>query len=448
MAKAKNKFKVINHNAAGIDIGSSVHYACVPEGRDEQRIQKFGCFTVDLHNLAKWLKKCQVRTVAMESTGVYWIPLFQILESYGCEVKLVNARHVKNVPGRKSDVQDCQWLQQLHSYGLLQGSFRPDNQMCVLRSYVRQRASLIENAAKHTQRMQKALIQMNIQLHKVISDINGVTGMKIIKAIIEGEREPEKLAEFRSSNMKNDKPTIAKALTGDYREEHLFVLKQEYAAYTFFQEQIAECDKSIENYYKTFETKSNENRTLNQIRKRKQKNSPDFAIDEDLYRITGMDFTKIPGFDVLSIQTIIAETGINHNKWSTEKHFSSWLGLSPANKITGGKIVGTRTRKVINRAANALRLAAQCVSRSNTALGAYCRRLKKRLGIPKAITATARKLACIFYNMLKYGKEYVEKGIDYYEKVYKDRVMKNLSRKAHEFGYILVKKDKLIEGVS
>lgn len=447
MAKAKNKFTVINHNAAGIDIGAAVHYVCVPEGRDEQRIQKFGCFTVDLHNLAKWLKKCQVKTVAMESTGVYWIPLFQILESHGFEVKLVNARHVKNVPGRKSDVQDCQWLQQLHSYGLLQGSFRPDNQMCVLRSYVRQRANLIENAAKHTQRMQKALIQMNIQLHKVISDINGVTGVKIIKAIIEGEKDPEKLSEFRSSNMKNDKPTIAKALTGDYREEHLFVLKQEYAAYTFFQEQITVCDKSIENYYKTFETKSSENRELNKTRKRKQKNSPDFAVDKDLYRITGMDFTKVPGLDVLSIQTVISEIGINHNKWQTEKHFSSWLGLSPANKITGGKIIGTRTRKVVNRAANALRLAAHCVSRSNTALGAYCRRLKKRLGIPKAITATARKLACIFYNMLKYGKEYVEKGINYYEKLYQDRVMKNLSIKAREFGYVLVRKDELIEGV-
>ncbi|RDD34682.1 Transposase IS116/IS110/IS902 family protein [Wolbachia endosymbiont of Cylisticus convexus] len=318
--------------------------------------------------------------------------------------------------------------------------------MCVLRSYVRQRANLIENAAKHTQRMQKALIQMNIQLHKVISDINGVTGMKIIKAIIEGERDPEKLAEFRSANMKNDKPTIAKALTGDYREEHLFALKQEYAAYTFFQEQITECDKSIEIYYKTFETKSNENGKLNKTRK-KRKNSPDFAIDEDLYRITGMDFTKVPGFDVLSIQTIISETGINHNKWPTEKHFSSWLGLSPANKITGEKIIGTRTRKVVNRTATALRLAAHCVSRSNTALGAYCRRLKKRLGIPKAITATARKLACIFYNMLKYGQEYVEKGIDYYEKLYQDRMMKNLSKKAREFGYILVKNDELIEGV-
>lgn len=447
MTKVKNKLEVMNPDAAGIDVGSAVHYVCVPEGRDKQHIQKFGCFTVDLHNLAKWLKKCEIKTLAMESTGVYWIPLFQILESYGFEVKLVNARHVKNVPGRKSDVQDCQWLQQLHSYGLLRGSFRPDDQICVLRSYVRQRNNLIRSASTHTQRMQKALIQMNIQLHKAISDINGVTGIRIIKAIIEGERNPEKLAEFRSVNMKNDKATIAKALTGDYREEHLFTLKQEYEAYIFFQEQIKECDRSIENYYKTFETQSDESKPVSKA-KGKKKNDPNFTLHEELYRVIGIDFTKVPGFNVLSIQTIISETGINHNKWPTEKHFSSWLGLSPGNKITGEKVFSTKTCKVINRAANALRLAAHCVSKSNTALGAQCRRWKKRLGAPKAITAMARKLACIFYSMLKYGQEYVERGIDYYEKLFQDRVMKNLSKKASELGYILVKKDELVEGVS
>ncbi|ACN95935.1 MULTISPECIES: IS110-like element ISWpi13 family transposase [Wolbachia] len=444
MTKAKSKLEIVNPNASGIDIGSAVHYVCVPEGRDKQRVQKFGCFTADLHNLARWLKKCKVTTVAMESTGVYWISLFQILESYEFEVKLVNARHVKNVPGRKSDVQDCQWLQQLHSYGLLRGSFRPDNQMCVLRSYVRQRKKLTESASTHVLRMQKALIQMNIQLHKVISNITGVTGMKIIEAIIEGERNPEKLAEFRSSNIKNDKATIAKALTGDYREEHLFVLKQELELYNIYQEKIAECDENIENYYKTFETKFCGNKQCSKIKNRSTKNRPNFSIHEELHRVTGMDFTKVPGLDALSIQTIISETGINHNKWPTEKHFSSWLGLSPANKITGEKVFSTRTCRVINRAANAFRMAAHCVSRSNSGIGAYCRRLKKRLGAPKAITATARKLACIFYSMLKHGQEYVEKGIDYYEKLYKERVLKNLSKKASELGYVLTKKHELI----
>jgi len=292
--------------------------------------------------------------------------------------------------------------------------------------------------------MQKALIQMNIQLHKVISNITGVTGMKIIEAIIEGERNPEKLAEFRSSNIKNDKATIAKALTGDYREEHLFVLKQELELYNIYQEKIAECDENIENYYKTFETKFCGNKQCSKIKNRSTKNRPNFSIHEELHRVTGMDFTKVPGLDALSIQTIISETGINHNKWPTEKHFSSWLGLSPANKITGEKVFSTRTCRVINRAANAFRMAAHCVSRSNSGIGAYCRRLKKRLGAPKAITATARKLACIFYSMLKHGQEYVEKGIDYYEKLYKERVLKNLSKKASELGYVLTKKHELI----
>ncbi|WP_353276850.1 IS110 family transposase [Wolbachia endosymbiont (group A) of Agelastica alni] len=445
MKKAKSKLEIVNPNAAGIDIGSAVHYVCVPEGRDEQRVQKFGCFTEDLHNLAQWLKKCKVTTVAMESTGVYWIPLFQILESYKFEVRLVNARHVKNVPGRKSDVQDCQWLQQLHSYGLLHGSFRPDNQMCVLRSYVRQRKNLTESASTHILRMQKALIQMNIQLHKVISHITGITGMKIIEAIIEGERDSEKLAEFRDVRMKNDQSTIAKALAGDYREEHLFTLKQEFELYNIYQEKIAECDRNIEAYYKTFETKSCESKQLNKQKNKNSKSKPSFALYEELHRITGMDFTKIPGFDVLSIQTIISEVGINHSKWPTEKHFSSWLGLSPANKVTGEKVFNTRTRKVINRAANALRIAAHSVGNSKSALGAYYRRLKKRLGAPKAITATARKMACIFYSMLKYGQEYVEKGMEYYETRYKDRTVKNLIKKASEFGYILVQQEELVE---
>lgn len=300
MKRAKSKLEIMNPNAAGIDIGSSVHYVCVPEERDEQRVQKFSCFTEDLHNIAKWLKKCKVTTVAMESTGVYWIPLFQVLESYGFEVKLANARHVKNVPGRKSDVQDCQWLQQLHSYGLIQGSFRPDDQMCILRSYVRQRKNLTESATTHINRMQKALVQMNIQLHKVISHITGVTGMQIIKAIIEGERNPNKLAELRDVRIKSDKSAIAKALTGDYRKEHLFALQQEFELYNVYQEKIAECDKNIESHYKTFEAKveSDESKELSKERSKYRKDKPNFALREELYRVTGIDFTKIPGFDL------------------------------------------------------------------------------------------------------------------------------------------------------
>ncbi|MDE5065722.1 IS110 family transposase, partial [Wolbachia endosymbiont of Drosophila malagassya] len=313
MAKVKSKLEITNPNAAGIDVGSAVHYVCVPEGSDEQRIQKFSCFTEDLYNIAKWLKKCKVNTVAMESTGVYWIPLFQVLESHGFEVKLVNAKHVKNVPGRKSDVQDCQWIQQLHSYGLLQGSFRPDDRMCVLRSYVRQRKNLIENASTHTLRMQKALTQMNIQLHRVISDTTGVTGMQIIKAIIDGESNPEKLAELRDGRIKSDKSVIAKALAGNYRKEHLFTLKQEFELYNIYQEKVAECDRSIEEYYKTFETKSDESKKLGEEKNKYRKSKPNFALHEELYRVTGIDFTKIPGLDILTVQTIISEVGVNYN---------------------------------------------------------------------------------------------------------------------------------------
>lgn len=320
--------------------------------------------------------------------------------------------------------------------------------MCVLRSYVRQRKNLIESASTHILRMQKALIQMNIQLHKVISNITGVTGMQIIKAIVEGERNPDKLAELRDARIRSDKSSIAKALTGDYREEHLFALKQEFELYNVYQEKIAECDRSIEEHYKIFKTKSGEKELCNKIKHRSTKHRPDFAIHEELHRITGMDFTKVPGLDVVTIQTIISETGINPNKWRTEKHFTSWLGLSPSNKITGEKVFNTRTRKVINRAADAFRMAAYCVSRSNSGVGAYCRRLKKQLGAPKAITATARKIACIFYSMLKYGQEYVERGIDSYNKLYKEKVLKNLGKKAKELGYVLIKKDELAEGVS
>ncbi|WP_338406905.1 MULTISPECIES: IS110 family RNA-guided transposase [unclassified Wolbachia] len=444
----KGELKMINPDAAGIDIGSEVHYACVPEGRSKQRIQKFGCFTEDLHNLAKWLKECGIKTVSMESTGVYWIPPFQVLESYGFDVILVNARHVKNVPGRKSDVQDCQWLQQLHSYGLLQGSFRPDDQICVLRSYIRQRESLIRTAAIHINRMQKALSQMNLQLHKVISDITGTTGMRIIKAIIEGESNPDKLAELKDYRIKSNKSTIAKALTGDYREEHLFTLKQEFKLYNVYQEEIAECDKAIECYYKKFETKPDENKQCSKAKNKSTKNKPNFALHGELYRVIGVDFTGIPGLDVLTIQTIISEVGMNPNKWPTEKHFSSWLGLSPANRITGEKVIGTRTRRVINRAADAFRMAANSALNSKSALGAYGRGLKKRLGTPKAITATARKIACTFYNMLKFGKEYVERGIEYYEKRYKEKIIKNLIKKAKEFGYVMMEKDLIMKEVS
>jgi transposase len=447
--EAKKAFSLIHPDAAGIDIGSETHYVCVPHDRDSQPIKKFKCFTADLIKLADWLSHCKIKTVAMESTGVYWIPVFQILETRGFEVILVNARHVKNVPGRKTDVQDCQWLQQLHSYGLLRGSFRPDDEICILRSYIRQRENLMRSAASHIHRMQKALTQMNLQLHKVISDITGATGVKIIQAILNGEKDPKKLASLKGPQIKSDRETIAKALEGDYREEHLFALKQEYDLYNYYQTKIAECDIQVEQFYQKISSKIDLGKNPLEKRKSKcRKSHPKYDLRKELYRITGLDLTKIPGFDVLTLQTITSEVGFNLNKWPTEKHFASWLGLSPANKITGEKVFCTKTRKVINRATTAFRLAAYAVGKSHSALGAYCRRLKARIGAPKAITATARKLACLFYRMMKFGGKYVEKGMDYYEQNYKDRVIKNLSNKAKTLGYNLVKNEAIPNGVS
>lgn len=421
-------------DAAGIDIGSEVHYVCVPQDRDTQYIKKFGCFTDDIINMANWLKQCKIKTVAMESTGVYWIPVFQILERNGFEVLLVNARHVKNVPGRKTDVQDCQWLQQLHSYGLLRGSFRPNDEICVLRGYIRQHESLTRSAARHIQRMQKAMVQMNLQLHKVISNIVGATGVKIIEAILDGERDPNKLASLKGPLIKNSKDTIAKALHGDYREEHLFALKQEYDLYNIYQIKVEECTKEIEKFLQKMDSRIEPNENGG------KGSSTKFNLKKELYRVSGEDFTKIPGLDVTLLQTIFSEVGLDMSKWKSEKHFSSWLGLSPANKITGEKIFSTRTRKVVSRAATAFRLAAFAALKSKSAIGAYGRRLKSRLGAPKSITAVARKLACLFYRMMKYGRKYVEQGMNYYEQCYANRVIKNLQKRAKDLGFDLVKK--------
>lgn len=441
------KLAVINPDAAGIDIGSRESYVCVPADRDEKNIKKFAAFTSDIKEMAAWLKKCGIKTIAMESTGVYWIPIFQILETNGFKVILVNARHVKNVPGRKTDVKDCQWLQRLHSYGLLNGSFRPEDQICELRAFIRQRDRLIKSASTHVNRMQKALNEMNIQLHHVISDITGVTGMKIIKAIIDGERDTNKLAEFRDNHIKSDEKTIIKALEGNYRKEHLVVLKQELEIYEFYLKQITECDKAIEACYKEFDKRSDSDLTNNKSI-RKGKNTPKFDLRQSLYDATGVDCTQIPGLSELSAQTIVSEVGLDMSKWNTEKHFVSWLGLSPANKITGGKVFDTRTNKVKNKASMAFRMAAFNLGRGKSAMAGFYRRIKGKVGVPKAITATARKLACMFYRLLKYGQDYVEQGIEAYEKKYKETMVINLQKQAARLGFNVVKIEPLLDRVS
>jgi transposase len=430
--------------AAGIDIGSQSHFVAVPEELDSEPVREFSSFTVDLNRMADWLVEIGIQTVAMESTGIYWIPAYEILEERGLVVLLVNARHIKNVPGRKTDVVDCQWIQQLHTYGLLKGAFRPPEEIIALRTYMRQRETLTQQASDQIRRMQKALRQMNLLLDNVVSDIDGVTGMKIIRAIVEGERDPIVLAKFRDGRCKKSEEVIASSLEGHYREAHLFSLKQTVELYDIYQEKITTCDAAIQAQLDSMESKEDK-KDLPPPKKPKTKSSPKFDVRGELYQLTGVDLTRIDGLNENSVLKVLSETGCDVSAWPTEKHFSSWLGLSPGNKITGGKILSGKTKSSANRAAAAFRMAAFGLLNSNSALGAYCRRQRARLGAPKAITATAHKLARTFYSMLKNGSEYVDKGQDYYEKQYHDRIVKGLKKRAAELGFDLITRELLID---
>ncbi len=435
------ELKQVNVNAAGIDVGATVHFVCVPEGRDPQPVRSFGAFTADLEALADWLGQCGVTTVAMEATGVYWIPLFELLEQRGFEVRLVEPSRLKHVPGRKSDVLDCQWIQQLHTFGLLSGSFRPEDSICILRSYVRQRHTLVRSAGRCIQHMEKALTQMNVKLQHVISDITGVTGMAILQAILAGERDPQKLAQLRHERCKNDEATIALALQGNWREDHLFALKQAVDTYRFFHEKLAEVDEKIETQLKTFENKSQGRPLVHRPSQRKRAaNAPAFDVRQYVYTMTGVDLTEVDGLEANTILTVISEIGLDMSRWPTEKHFASWLTLCPGVNKTGGRSQSSsgRTRPSSNRAAAALRVAAHALLHADCALGAYARRMRSRLGAPKAITATAHKLAIIIYNMLKHGKAYVDRGADYYEQQYHAAMVKNLKRRARQLGFELL----------
>ena len=427
----------VNLNAAGIDVGAASHFAAVPEDRSEQPVREFEAFTADLYRLAQWLTECGVETVAMESTGVYWIPLFGVLEERGFQVMLVDPRRIKNVPGRKTDVLDCQWLQQLHTYGLLSGAFRPDEDIRRLRSYLRQRAMLVEYASHHVQHMQKALTQMNLKLQHVISNITGKTGMRIIEAIVMGERDPWKLAGLRDPRTRADQRTIAKSLQGHWREEHIFELTQALELYRGYQVKIDECDQEIERQLERFEDRS-DGTPPGGVGKRTQGNAPRFDLRSHLHRMTGVDLTRIDGVDAFTALKVVSEIGTDMSRWPSAKHFASWLGLSPNNSITGGKVISSKTKASANRAAKALRLAANALHRSDSALGAFLRRKKAHLGSPKAITATAHKLARIFYCMLRYGQQYVDAGTQYYESQYRERALRAAKQRAAQLGYRLV----------
>lgn len=431
----------LNLDAAGIDIGSASHYVAVPPDSDPDPVREFKSFTNDLYRIANWLEECGVDTVAMESTGVYWIPLYDILEERGFNVILVNARQVKNVPGRKTDVLDCQWIQQLHTYGLLRGGFRPDQEFVVLRSYMRQREMLVDCVSTHIQHMQKALSQMNIQLHNAITDITGVTGMRILRAIVSGNCRPHDLAQYRDPRCKASVDEIAESLTGHYRGEHLFCLKQALDFYDITLSKIQECDAEIEKLLKHLELTSPERETglTPKARKRKiNRNEPKFEIRSPLFALTGVDLTTITSIGPHTALKIISEIGTDMTRWPSKKHFASWATLAPQNKITGGKVRSSRTQPSNNRVANALRMAAMTTMRTQTALGAFYRRKAAQIGKAKAITATARKLAEIIYSMLTNGTSYQEPGADVYEQRYRKRVLKNMEKRAKTLGFQLV----------
>ena len=444
--KSKNKdgagsarLPVMRPDAAGIDIGATEIFVAVPPDRATENVHSFPTFTQDLYALADWLKQCGVKTVAMESTGVYWIPLFQILEERGFEVCLVNARHVKNVPGRRTDVCDCQWLQFLHSVGLLRASYRPDQDVCAVRSLLRHRESLVQMAATHVHHMQKALDQMNLQLHHVISDITGQTGLAIVDSILAGERDPQVLAKLRHDRIKASEEVIAKSLVGDYRVEHLFTLRQSLTAYRSYQKFIADCDDEIRQRLQAFQTPDEPTAPAVESGTKAEKTpSADSILRAELRRAFGVDLARVPGIRTGIAQTLFGEIGPDFSKFRSASAFSSWMTICPDNDISGGKVLWAGTRKSKSRAAKALRIAAQSLHHSKSALGDFYRRMRARLGAPKAIIAAAHKLARIIYHMVTTGQEYDETRFAEDQRRYQKRQEGKLRAKAKAMGFTLV----------
>jgi len=429
--------EVMHPDAAGIDIGGSEHWVAISPDRDEQPVRCFECFTADVERMADWLASRGVRSVAMQSTGVYWMPVFEILQQRGMEVYLVNARHTKNLPGRKSDVAECQWLLKLHTFGLLNNSFQPSDEIRAVRTLWRHRGGLVAQASSTIQRMQKALVEMNIQLSTVLSDLSGVSGMAIVQAILDGKRDPRELAALADPQVKASKAVIAKSLQGNWREELLFVLRQEVESYRACQGSIAACDVKVQELLQRFDAKVDLQTQPIGPRpkgKRARGNAPKFDLRTELYRLTGVDWSQVDGIDVQVAQTVIAEVGIDLKEFSSEKHFTNWMGLCPRNETSGGKVLDRRTPKVVNRAKVAFRQAASALIRSESYLGAQYRRLRARLGAPKAITAMARKLACLFYRLLTKGQQYVDRGVEYYESKHREQQIKFVMKRAQQLG--------------
>ncbi len=437
--KLDRSLPIMRPNAAGIDMGAREAVAAVPADRDSESVRTFATFTQDLHALVDWLQQCRIDTVAMESTGVYWIPLFQILESRGIEVCLVNAQHVRHVPGRKSDVLDCQWLQYLHSVGLLKASFRPEQDVCAIRSLLRHRESLTQIASVHVQHMQKALDQMNLQIHHVISDITGVTGLAITDAIITGQNDPQELAKLRDHRIKASLETVTKSLVGDYRSEHIFTLKQSQTAYRYYQQLIADCDQEIQQRVQTFQGNDPDPSAPAESSNGSAPTHSSFNLRSHLERIYGTDLTAIPGFECLRIQTIFSETGSDlSSKFLSSDNFCSWLNLSPKDGTSAGQRVRGPRIKTKNRAANAFRLAAQCLHNNKSYLGDFYRSQRARFGAPVAIKNTAHKLARIFYHLVTTRTAYDESVFAKLEAKNQKRRLAKLQTLARTMGYSLV----------
>ncbi len=429
-------------HAAGMDIGAHEIWVCVPGEGDTQIVRLFGTYTADLHAIGAWLKAHHIRTVAMESTGVYWIPIFEHLESSGFHCCLISSRSINRVPGRKSDVADCQWIQILHSYGLLASSFRPEPDLVALRTLLRHRAQLIQHRAPHIQHMQKAMLQMNIQLSQAISDVTGQTGQHIMRAIVAGERDPFKLAALRNYRCKKAEAEIAKALTGTWRDEHLFVLQQALELYDFYTRQIEACDAEIERTYAIIRPDWPGEMPADLPKKRNHshsKNTPKNADDlrRHLFRISGVDLASVDGISVSIAQTILSEIGTDMSKWPTVKHFCSWLGLAPKNDITGGKVIRSRTYKTKSRAGQAFRFAASSVTRADCAFGAFYRRKKSQIGPAQAIVATAHMIARTVFCMLKNQVQYIHTSAKSFDKRYREQQIRYLHRKATKLGFLL-----------
>lgn len=435
---------VFQPNAAGIDIGAREIYVAVPADRDDHPVRKCETFTGDLHQMAEWLVRCGIRTAAMESTGVYWIPVYDVLEQHGIQPCLVNPRNMKNVPGKRTDFHECQWIQHLHSMGLLHSAFRPEGEVCAVRSLMRHRNDLVEMASQHVQHMQKALTQMNVQFQHVISDITGLTGLAILDAIIAGERDPVKLAKLRDPRIKATEETIRKSLEGNWRAEHILALKQRLWLYRTYRDQINDCDKEIEKQVAAFEAKVDpaqkpmpEDRKRRQRQRKKKSGSPDFDMRSEAYKLFGVDLTQIPGLMTL-VFMLFSEVGRDMSRWPTAAHFVSWLGLCPDNDISGGKVLWRGARRTKNRAGTLFRLAAHSLYRDQTPIGNYLRRMKAKLGPTAATTATAHKIAIIFYTMVKKQVEYDSSLWAQRDAMREKRLEARLHKQAAQRGYKLV----------